>query len=184
MSQLWTWHPPVGVYIAVLGVLGILVPFFRDITKIEKGEKALWTLVMVVLVLLEIKSIYQDRNEHDREQADARAEQLKQFSDIASRMDKSLEESEASRQRSDEQFEATIDRTNKIFGEVGDSMKMQTGCDSFAYITFTQEPGYVQFNQFSNPSGPWFLVSITSHGKYPLKEIHATLMDDERRRAA
>src|ERR1019366_5459846 len=64
------------------------------------------------------------------------------------------------------------------------SVKAQTGGDSFAYITFTPEPGIIKFNNFPVAPGPQFLVSITSHGKYPLREIHATMMDDGRRLAA
>jgi hypothetical protein len=45
---------------------------------------------------------------------------------------------------------------------------------------FTDEPEYVTFDGFSNPSGPYFLISITSHGKYPLRDVHATIIDRER----
>jgi hypothetical protein len=81
--NIWHWHPPVGVWIGILGLLGVLVPLFRDLPKIGKSEKAFWTFVMFALLLLEIKSAYQDRAEHDEEQANARTEQLNQFSKIA-----------------------------------------------------------------------------------------------------
>jgi hypothetical protein len=68
--------------------------------------------------------------------------------------------------------------------DVEDSIKTQTGGDTFAFIALTPEPGLVTFNNFPHPAGPYFLVSISSHGKYPLRAIHATLMDDERRQAA
>jgi hypothetical protein len=43
----------------------------------------------------------------------------------------------------------------------------------------------MRWNEFAAPKGePYFVVSITSHGKYPLRGIHATTMDDERRLAA
>jgi len=46
---------------------------------------------------------------------------------------------------------------------------MSTGGDSFAYITFTPQPN------------EQFVIAITSHGKYPLREIRVTMMDEERR---
>lgn len=68
LADLWRWYPPVGVFIAVLALLGVLVPLFRDLPKIGKREKAFWTFVMFALVGLEIRSIYLDRDAHDREQ--------------------------------------------------------------------------------------------------------------------
>jgi hypothetical protein len=56
--------------------------------------------------------------------------------------------------------------------DVEDSIKTQTGGDSFAYITFEEQP-----------SGQ-FEIYVTSQGKYPLQQIYATIMDDERRQRA
>lgn len=71
-----SWYPPVGVFIARPGVLGVVVPLVRDLARMGKWEKAFWTVVMFALMGLEIRSIYLDRNAHDIEQAKARAEQL------------------------------------------------------------------------------------------------------------
>ncbi len=103
MFSIWSWHPPVGVYISILAVLGVLVPLFRDWGEIGKREKALWTAVMFLLVILEIKSIYQDRNEHDREQAEAQKEQLANFHTIANGINSSITASQS-------QFQVTMDR--------------------------------------------------------------------------
>jgi hypothetical protein len=67
LLDLWNWHPPVGVWIGVLGLLGVVVPLLRDFSQMKKGEKAVWTAVLFVLLLLELKSVYQDRREHDLE---------------------------------------------------------------------------------------------------------------------
>ncbi len=58
---------------------------------------------MFLLVILEIKSIYQDRNEHDREQAEARKEQLANFHTIANGINSSITASQS-------QFQVTMDR--------------------------------------------------------------------------
>ena len=82
LHEVWSWYPPVGVFIGILALLGVIVPLLRDLGKIGPRERAVWTAVMFALVLLEMKSIYQDRDVHDREQKTARKEQLDQFSKI------------------------------------------------------------------------------------------------------
>jgi hypothetical protein len=103
LAGVWSWYPPVGVFIAILALVGVLVPLFRDLTTVGKREKAIWTFVMFALVWLEIRSIYLDRNAHDREQAAARAEQLKQFGEIAKGIGATLDSSQ-------KQFDATMAR--------------------------------------------------------------------------
>jgi hypothetical protein len=98
---MWTWYPPIGVYIAILALVGVLVPLFRDLTRIGRWEKAAWTAIMFLLVILEIKSIYQERNAHDKEQSDARSEQLSRFEQISDGLKNAL-------QQSDQQFKATM----------------------------------------------------------------------------
>jgi hypothetical protein len=39
-THLLEWYPPVGVFIGILALLGVLVPLLRDLTKIGKWEKA------------------------------------------------------------------------------------------------------------------------------------------------
>ena len=158
LHDLWAWHPPVGVYIGILGFLGLLVALTRDPTTIRSREKAAWIFVMFVLLLLEVKSVYQDRNEHDEQQAEARERETKSFESIANGIEGAI-------QQSQKDFAASMRKSDAIMGGVTDSIRIQTGGDSFAYITFTPEPG------------PYFLVSITSRGRYPLKEIHATMVD-------
>ena len=80
---IWAWHPPVGVWIGILGFLGVAVALTRDPTKISRGEKAAWIFVMVVLLGLEMKSVYQDRNEHDLQQSEAREREEHSFQTIA-----------------------------------------------------------------------------------------------------
>ena len=67
----------------------------------DKVEKALWTAVMFVLLGLELKTVYQDRREHDEEQARARSEQTAQFNRIAVGISQTISASER-------QFEATM----------------------------------------------------------------------------
>lgn len=75
----WQWHPPAGVFIALLAVLGVIVPWFRG-SEIGKRERAFWTFLMFLFVGLEIRTLYLDRAEHDKEQALARCKSLRVFS--------------------------------------------------------------------------------------------------------
>lgn len=192
LHDLWVWHPPVGVWIGVLGLLGVVVPLVRDITKIGRREKAIWTGVMFLLLLLELKTLYQDRREHDQEQANARTEQLLQFENIARGIQRNLEageqDFEATSEQSQQQFAATMRRSDVILSGIADSLKVQTGGDSFAFITFTAQQAQsfeMRWNDFVAPKGmPYFVVSVTSRGKYPLRGTQAVMMDDERRIAA
>jgi len=65
ITNVWAWHPPVGVYIAVLAVLAVFLPFGWE--KIGREGRYIATILVVLLLALELKSIYQDRNEHQAE---------------------------------------------------------------------------------------------------------------------
>jgi hypothetical protein len=100
----WQWHPPVGSWIAVLAFLGVVVPWlFRPPEEMGRGEKAIWTLLMLAFFGLELRTLYLDRDEHDREQAHAECEQLERFGKIADKLEDSIA---ASRQ----QFGATMNQ--------------------------------------------------------------------------
>jgi hypothetical protein len=180
-SEIWAWYPPVGFFIAILAILGVLVPLIRDTTRIGRREKAAWTFVMFLLVGLEIRTLYLDRADHDKKEAEAREAQLKGFEKIGKGI-------EAAIQKSQDEFEATMERSGQIISGIGDTVKTQTGGDSFAFITLTAEPAQafeMHWNNFLAPRGePYFLVSVASHGKYPLRSTRAIMMDDERRLVA
>lgn len=171
-----SWHPPVGVYIAAVALLTI---FQGENNKL--WQRSLLITVIVCLVLLEISSIYKDRKEHDKELAAARTEQLIEFGEIATRIGQDLKQNEI-------HFDATMSRLDTTLDRVGDSIKTQTGGDSFAFIAFTAEPAQnfdMRWGNFLAPRGKaYFLISVTSQGKYPLRDIRAIMMDDERRFAA
>jgi hypothetical protein len=155
--HLWAWHPPVGVWIGVLGLLGVLVPLIRDLTKIGKREKALWTFVMFALLLLEIKSVYQDRNEHDREQAETRERETKSFEGIASGISSTV-------QQSQQHFDATMAKSEQLAELSQESLANITGGDSYAYIA--EEIGL---------QGPPFQLSVWVKGKHGVRNLSAEM---------
>jgi len=118
VSHWWNWHPPVGTFIAFLAVLGVLVPLFRDWGEIGKREKAVWTIIMFVLLGLELRTLYLDREEHDREQAYARCEQLREFNQIATTLGNAIATSQwqfkATMQQFSETNKSTLDHFSGI----------------------------------------------------------------------
>ncbi len=135
------WYPPVGVFIAILAVLGVLVPLLRE--HIGRREKAVWTIVMFLLVGLEIRSIYLDRAAHDRQETQDRETQLTNFREIAKGIDTTIATSQ-------KQFEATMKSTNliiaansKLLGVTEESLKNITGSDSVPYIVPEPQVGSV-----------------------------------------
>ena len=85
MIILLSIHVPVGVYIAILALVGVLVPLLRE--KVGKREKAFWTLFLTVLLILELRSIYRDRDEHDRAQTQIRNTEQQRFDQTMNRFD-------------------------------------------------------------------------------------------------
>jgi hypothetical protein len=93
-SKLWRWgiflvaiiavsqylfsdlHPPIGVYVVILGFAAAAVTLLENI---DKREKAAWLLLMFALGGLEISNLYRDRNVHDAEFAAARREENANF---------------------------------------------------------------------------------------------------------
>lgn len=97
LHKLHAWHPPVGVFIAILAVLGVLVPWFRG-AETTRREKAFWTAVMFALLGLELRSIVLFDQDQRREE-DAANER---FSGIVEGLKDAMKQSQ-------EQFQATMD---------------------------------------------------------------------------
>jgi hypothetical protein len=161
------WRIPApGVSVAVMGVGAALM---TARTKASGAEKAVWMLIITSSLVIEVLAIRKDRHEHDESLATLLAEEVGARKDAKTNFGEIGAGIQATIERSDEHFEATMDRSSRIMAGIGDAIRTETGGDSFAFITLAPQP-----NQ-------QFLVTITSHGKYPLREIRITMMDEERR---
>ena len=161
----WSWRLPApGIAVSILGLAAVVMAIRAS--RFTRMEEIVWIVVAIALCFAEIQAIRKDRLETNQAQERAHREENEKF---ASLLEEGRKHFEATVTQSQSQFAATMDRSSGILGGISDSIKATTGGDSFAYITFTPEP-----NQ-------QFLVAITSHGKYPLREVHATMIDDERR---
>jgi hypothetical protein len=183
--QWWPLIPTIAI--SFLGVVAVIMAVRAD--SFSHGERVIYVVIAFALFIVEMRAVYADRDAHDREQATARQQEERNFQEIAGGIQKAIKDSDIN-------FDQVMQRSDRILAGLGDTIKTQTGGDSFAYITFTAEAGYVHFEEkdpvcqqiFGNAeriaAASYFQVAITSHGKYPLREVHATMMDDERRLAA
>ena len=164
--NLWAWHPPVGVYIGILGFLGVLVALTRDPTKIGSREKAAWLFVMFALLLLELKSVYKDRNEHDQQQKEARQRENDSFQTIADGINRTIITSE-------QQFEATtadmkelMHSASHIAATAKQSLDQITGNHQFCYLSLLRlGTGQIGF---------W----VRNSGTLPLERCYVVIFDN------
>jgi hypothetical protein len=155
----WYFHVPVPNK-AVLILTGVTVVI--ALLDMHPGQKAVYLVLVMCLMFIENRAINRDRAEVLKTDDNRRREETANFQVV-------LEGIKGTIENSQRLADATMARLNATLDRVGDSIKTQTGGDSFAFVTFTPEP-----NQ-------QFLVAITSRGKYPLREIHVTMIDEERR---
>jgi hypothetical protein len=129
----WQWHPPIGVYVGLLAVVGVLVPWFRG-ADIGKREKAFWTFLMFLFVFLEIRTLYLDRDQHDAEQALARCQQLQSFNQIAQTLGTAITNSQAQFQITMQGVQKVFDKTQQAADTATDAVNTVTGGKGFCYI--------------------------------------------------
>lgn len=179
--------PTVGKGGLLLAMGAVLLPLFWE--KIGTALRMLWILMLFVLLAAEYRAIEKDQ----REKAEAQKKELEAlgngFTNVLASQQRAFSDLI---EQSRSQFTAIVKKESSQFAvtmnTLGDSIRTQTGGDSFAFISFTPQPAQsfeMRWNNFVAPRGqPYFVVSVTSHGKYPLSGANAILMDDERRLAA
>jgi hypothetical protein len=74
------WHPFVGLFIAILAFLGIILSLREHVGR---REKAVWIVAMLILVCLEIRSMYL----YNQDELSARSAQFSAFSTIEGKYD-------------------------------------------------------------------------------------------------
>jgi len=111
----WPFGP--GVFIAILAGLAAAVTFRKEPGRLEK---AAWIIVFFSLMWMEVWMVGIDRQSHEYQEAQASHLLLKGFSNIGDGIKKSIAQS-------DQHFEATIGKTNKVLQNI-------TGGDSFGFV--------------------------------------------------
>jgi hypothetical protein len=168
MHEIFQWYPPVGVFIAILAFLGVLVPLFRDLSKIGKREKAIWTAIVFALVLLEIRSIYLDRADHDQKESDARKVQLEGFETIGNGIKEAIDKSDRNFSTTMVKENAVLDTTKEIAEVSQRNLASISGKDSFPCIV-------PQSHAASSTAIPLFLWN---KGKNNLTGVEVRILSD------
>ena len=101
----------------MLAFLGVIVPWlFRPPERMGRGEKAIWTFVMLLFFGLELRTLYLDRDEHDREQANIECNQLQQFQNIAYTLSAAITASSKQFDKTMGKFSEARIQTDKVLG--------------------------------------------------------------------
>ena len=170
-SHWWDSHPPVGVFIAILAGIGILVPLFREWGTIGKWEKAGWTFFMAVLVVLELRTLYLDRDEHDAQQALTMCREVDNFRNIAEKLSNSIAVAQDHYKSTIDHVDGVMKTTQSVATLARKNLNEITGSDSYAYVipaTIIPKPGH-----FSRPYSlhDGFTMWIQNDGKYILSQV-------------
>ncbi|MGC2363484.1 MAG: hypothetical protein WA555_00575 [Candidatus Sulfotelmatobacter sp.] len=158
-SEIWNclhWPFCPGVFIAILAFVAGAVAF--RVEKASRIEKAIWTFVFLMLVVAEIWMMGIDRANHDKEQADARTEQLRKFNEIAGGINANI--------AADQQhFDATMSSMKRLVGTANKSLAQVTGNGQFCYLTPTGMP-------VSVGNKTMFRLAKMNSGSLPLEVCH------------
>jgi hypothetical protein len=156
------WHPPVGIFIAIAGSLGVVLVLVRDIRKMSRWEKVIWIAAIAVLTISELRTIIASGQD---------AEKQKVYDECILEQNFQTIESE-----SQHQFSSTMDGVNKVFAKTEEAadtatnaVNQITGGKAFAYLipSTVVLPGYVQMNAFS--------TNIKNNGGQILTEVSVSL---------
>lgn len=121
-------------------------------------------------MFVENRAIDKDRRDFANAEASRRNEENQQFSNIGTNITDNVQKL---LDHSDKEFMKNMERSNRMLSGIVDTIKTETGGDSFAFITFTPQE-----------SARAFTVSVYNHGDYALREVNVTLMDPDRSRKA
>jgi hypothetical protein len=166
IPTIWQWHPPVGVFIGLLTIPAVLVPWFRG-EKVGRTERAFWTLLICLFVSLEIRTIYLDQAQHDRDQALARCQQLESFRGIADTLNVAISDSST-------QFTSTMSNIGKILTKQDTTLTQTMGGKLYPLFlaTFPPDPKSMDMPvMVITPGHSW------PHGHIPTSEETAPLAD-------
>lgn len=153
IEKLLGWHPPVGIFIAILAVLGVAVPWFRG--GAGKREKAIWTAIMFGLVGLELRSIVL----FDSDQRAVERQNNERFQEIADGLQTTIANSQA-------QFTATMAKMRGLAGLSQQSLDETTGGQSFCYVEMR-----------NGAIGSPVVAFVTGMGKHPLSGINIRIAE-------
>jgi hypothetical protein len=168
-AGLWVyWHlcvPSPGKAVAMLAVVAAVMSI-RDLSGFAK---VCWVVLLFGFLLIEVKSIDNDRAEHDRRQAELIKEEREHFGEIGRGIETAI-------QKSDEHFTATMKKSDALVSASTRAVEMSskslgeiTGGKSFAVV----------IPVLATPihNGMEFPLSVSVQGRYPLSDVWIQRVD-------
>jgi hypothetical protein len=125
VASLLKLYPPIGVYIAALGLFAGLITILPPERRLEKLGIV---VLLTILGYMEIHNLYRDRDEHDAEQAKALKEEKDNFKAIADSLRNEMTQNQS-------QFAATMQSQQKAISLADTGLKNITGYGSVPCIT-------------------------------------------------
>ncbi len=163
----WMWvFPMPGWAISILG-LGAVIVAVRSVHKMPLWEEICWLIIAFALCGAEMRTLYADRTNQDQTSSEARAGQTRNFLEITNGLSNAIKQSQ-------QQFAATMDKSNKIFGGVRANLDAVTGGKTFAQ--FGVIPNMGSGNPITYP------LTVDVVGKYPIRSMNAEIQKIEPQR--
>jgi len=144
-------NPPVGTYIALMGLTAAIVSFFR----VKKTEKFAWICFMTVLMVAEIRNLYV-----------ADADQLAKFTKVSDALDATKRGLDAAAEGIHATSVAIKTDTEASQKQFEENVKTITGGSSFSIVWAPLMP--ISPNTFS------LMMSI--HGRYDLQDVQVEVV--------
>jgi len=118
---------------------------------------------------MEFKSVYQDRNEHDREQQEARERSERNFQSTANSLQDAITQSQT-------QFNATLANSNKQFtatmSGLNENLNVSIGDDTICYVKLASMKLRTADLKEDELGKLPMVVDLVKRGKYPLYSIY------------
>jgi len=155
---LWHWQNHIPYPGTAATALAVVAGIMTLRGEMDGKEKLAWIVLLLGFLLLETTSIVKEHEAQQAEQDIIRAQQISSFRAIAKRIDRSIEQGE-------NQFSATMSRSDTISKEIAGTVRNITGGDSFCWFTFIDR-------NFSIPT-----LAVLHNGQYPLRDVSARMVD-------
>lgn len=148
-------RPPVGTYIACLAALAVVVTIWPPESN---WSKAGWLLIFFACTGLEIATLYQERTENQKQQADVRSSERSAFQSIVDGLKTSISNNQLA-------FSQTMKRMERLDALSRENVDEVTGGNGFA----TLEPSIYPVDKIG--------LSLTAivHGKHIIRGVKYTL---------
>jgi uncharacterized coiled-coil protein SlyX len=158
-AWLWLWPQPAGTAAVILAAWGGVIA----VLEFGAIRRALAIVMIVLLMVLELRSIYHDRDVAER----ARVAEQKSLSDEFSKVVKENQDSFA---KTEAHFESVLEQLNDVAKDI-------TGGDSFAYIV-PQDHDAVEWCRGTPQSCvPAIPLTVNNGGEYALLSVSVTIVD-------